>query len=105
MPAGVLVKVEGKTVYHSGDTALFGDMRLIAEMNPIDIAMIPIGDNFTMGLEDAVKAVEFLKPKQVIPMHYKTFDVINVDPNEFVTRVKGLGVSAQVLDYGGSLEF
>jgi len=105
MPAGVLVKVEGKTIYHSGDTGLFGDMRLIAEMNPIDIAIIPIGDNFTMGLNDAVKAVEFLKPKQVIPMHYKKFDVIDGGPNEFVTRVKNMGVDAQVLDYGGSIDF
>jgi L-ascorbate metabolism protein UlaG (beta-lactamase superfamily) len=104
MPAGALIKLEGKTVYHSGDTCLFGDMKLIAEMNPIDVALIPIGDNFTMGLEDAVKAVEFLNPKQVIPMHYKTFDVINVDPNEFVAKVTALGVNAQVLDYGGSIE-
>ena len=105
MPAGVLVTVEGKTVYHSGDTGLFGDMKLIGEMNPIDIAMIPIGDNFTMGLDDAVKAVEFLNPKMVIPMHYKTFDVIDVDPDQFVSRVKTLGTDAQVLDYGGSIEF
>ncbi len=105
MPAGVLVTVEGKTIFHSGDTGLFGDMKLIGEMNPIDVAMIPIGDNFTMGLDDAVKAVEFLNPKKVIPMHYKTFDVIDVDPNEFVSRVKNLGVEALVLEYGGSIEF
>jgi L-ascorbate metabolism protein UlaG (beta-lactamase superfamily) len=105
MPAGVLVTVEGKTVFHSGDTGLFGDMKLIGEMNPIDVAMIPIGDNFTMGLDDAVKAVEFLNPKKVIPMHYKTFDVIDVDPNEFVLRVKNQGIEALVLEYGGSIEF
>ncbi len=104
MPAGVLVTVEGKTVFHSGDTGLFSDMKLIGEMNPIDVAMIPIGDNFTMGLDDAVKAVEFLNPKKVIPMHYKTFDVIDVDPNKFVSRVKNLGIEALVLDYGGSIE-
>jgi L-ascorbate metabolism protein UlaG (beta-lactamase superfamily) len=105
MPAGVLVTVEGKTVYQSGDTGLFSDMKLIAEMNPIDIAMIPIGDNFTMGLDDAVKAAEFLNPKMVIPMHYKTYDVIDVDPNQFVMRVKQMGIEARVLDYGGSIEF
>ena len=105
MPAGVLVTVEGKTVFHSGDTGLFSDMKLIGEMNPIDVAMIPIGDNFTMGLDDAVKAVEFLNPKKVIPMHYKTFDVIDVDPNEFVLRVKNQGIEALVLEYGGSIEF
>lgn len=105
MPAGVLVTVEGKTLYHSGDTGLFGDMKLIGDMNPIDIAIIPIGDNFTMGLDDAVKAVEFLKPKKVIPMHYKTFDVIDVDPDEFVARVKKTGVDAQVMDYGSTIDF
>jgi L-ascorbate metabolism protein UlaG (beta-lactamase superfamily) len=105
MPAGVLVTVEGKTVFHSGDTGLFSDMKLIGEMNPIDVAMIPIGDNFTMGLDDAVKAVEFLNPKIAIPMHYKTFDVIDVDPNQFVSQVKSMGLDAQVLDYGGSIEF
>ena len=105
MPAGVLITIEGKTVFHSGDTGLFSDMKLIGEMNPIDVAMIPIGDNFTMGLDDAVKAVEFLNPKKVIPMHYKTFDVIDVDPNEFVLRVKNQGIEALVLEYGGSIEF
>ena len=105
MPAGVLITVEGKTVYHSGDTSLFGDMKLIAEMNPIDIALIPIGDNFTMGLDDAVKAVEFLKPKKVIPMHYQTFDVINIDPEQFVSRVKKTGVDAQVMAYGSTIDF
>jgi L-ascorbate metabolism protein UlaG (beta-lactamase superfamily) len=105
MPAGVLLALEGKTIYHSGDTCLFGDMKLIGEMNSIDIALLPIGDNFTMGLDDAIKAVEFLKPKKVFPMHYKTFDVIDVDPNAFVSRVKEMGIEAQVLDYGGSINF
>ena len=104
MPAGVLVMVEGKTIYHSGDTGLFSDMKLIAEMNPIDVAILPIGDNFTMGVTDAAKAVEFLKPKIVIPMHYKTFDIINVDPQVFTDLVKKTGVDAQVIDYGKSIE-
>lgn len=105
MPTGVLLTVEGKTIYHTGDTGLFGDMKLIGQLNPIDIALIPIGDNFTMGLTDAIKAVEFLKPKKVIPMHYKTFDVINTDPAEFVERSKELGIDAQVLEYGQSIDF
>ncbi len=104
MPAGVLVKTEGKIIYHAGDTGLFGDMKLIGEMNPIDLAMLPIGDNFTMGLDDAVKAVELLQPKKVIPMHFKTFDVIDVDPNSFVERVKEMGVHSEVVGYGGSVE-
>lgn len=105
MPAGVLVRVESKTIYHTGDTGLFGDMRLIAEMDPIDIALIPIGDNFTMGLKDAVKAVELLHPGKVIPMHYQTFDVIDADPNEFVRNVEKMGVNAQVMGYGDSITF
>ena len=104
MPAGVLVMVEGKTIYHSGDTALFSDMKLIAEMNPIDVALIPIGDNFTMGLTDAAKAVEFLKPELALPMHFKTFDVIECEPQAFVDSCKGIGTRAVVLDYGKSID-
>jgi L-ascorbate metabolism protein UlaG (beta-lactamase superfamily) len=104
MPAGVLISVEGKTIYHSGDTCVFGDMKLIAEMNPIDVALLPIGDNFTMGIDDAVKAVEFLQPKIVIPMHYKTFDIIDADPQVFMEIVRKSGVDAQVIDYGKSIE-
>ena len=105
MPTGVLITIQNKTIYHSGDTGLFGDMKLIGESIPIDIALIPIGDNFTMGVDDAVKAVEFLRPKMAIPMHYNTFDIINVDPDEFVSRVKKTGVEAKVLDYGSSIDF
>lgn len=104
-PCGFLVTMDGKTVYHAGDTGLFLDMQLIGEMNNIDVALLPIGDNFTMGIDDAVKAVEFLKPKLAIPMHYKTFDVIEVNPQDFIDKVKAKGLNAQVLDFGGSLEF
>jgi L-ascorbate metabolism protein UlaG (beta-lactamase superfamily) len=105
MPAGVLVTVEGKTLYHSGDTGLFGDMKLIGQTDPIDIALIPIGDNFTMGMDDAIKAVKFLRPKRAIPMHYKTFDVIEADPSEFVKNVKQQGIGAEFLEYGNSIDF
>ncbi|MFQ5824955.1 MAG: metal-dependent hydrolase [bacterium] len=104
-PAGALITVEGKTVYHAGDTGLFYDMKLIGELNAIDVALLPIGDNFTMGIDDAVKATEFLGPKRVIPMHYKTFDVIDVNPEEFVNKAKAKGFNAQVLDFGGELTF
>lgn len=91
-PVGFLVTIGGKTIYHSGDTGLFYDMKLIGEMNNIDLAFLPIGDNFTMGIDDAVKAVEFLKPKKVVPFHYDTWDVIYVDPKEFASKVKGAEV-------------
>ncbi|RMD89013.1 MAG: metal-dependent hydrolase [Calditrichaeota bacterium] len=103
-PAGALITVEGKNVYHAGDTGLFYDMKLIGEQG-IDVALLPIGDNFTMGIDDAVKATEFLNPKLVIPMHYKTFDVIDVEPSEFVQKVQAKGFKAQVIEFGGSIEF
>ncbi len=88
MPAGILFSAEGKTIYHAGDTALFGDMKLIGERHPIDLAFLPIGDNFTMGIEDAAYAVELLNPQAVVPIHYNTFPPIKQDPNEFKELVK-----------------
>ncbi len=77
-PCGFLLWLEDKVLYHAGDTALFLDMQLYGEEG-IDVAMLPIGDNFTMGPEDAVKAVGFLQPKQAILMHYNTFGIIAQD--------------------------
>jgi L-ascorbate metabolism protein UlaG (beta-lactamase superfamily) len=86
-PAGLLLTLDGKNIYHAGDTALFYDMKLIGEEG-LDLALLPIGDNFTMGPDDALRAVKFLEPKVVIPMHYNTFDVIRQNPRGFVARVK-----------------
>ncbi len=104
-PAGCLITVEGKTVYHSGDTGLFLDMQLIGEMNPIDIALLPIGDNFTMGVDDAVKAVTLLKPRTAIPMHYDTFEIIKSDAASFMQKVKARGFGARLVKPGESIEF
>ena len=76
LAAGVILSIDGKNLYHTGDTGLFYDMKLIGEMNPIDYMLLPIGDNFTMGIDDAVKAVELANPKCAIPIHYNTFPVI-----------------------------
>ncbi|QQZ10616.1 metal-dependent hydrolase [Heyndrickxia vini] len=84
MPTGVLLMVEGKTIYHAGDTGLFSDMKLIGELHPIDLAFLPIGDNFTMGPEDAAIAAKFLNAKTVVPIHYNTFPVIKKEPNQFI---------------------
>ncbi|MFJ5621914.1 metal-dependent hydrolase [Peribacillus loiseleuriae] len=84
MPSGVLFTAEGKTVYHAGDTALFSDMKLIGERHPINLAFLPIGDNFTMGPEDAALAAEYLQAKQVVPIHYNTFPPIKQDPQKFL---------------------
>jgi len=104
-PCGYLVSMEGKTLYHSGDTGLFLDMKLIGEMNRIDLALLPIGDNFTMGIEDAVKAAEFLQARLYVPMHYKTFDLIDVDPDKFAAGVQAKGLKARLLPVGQSLEY
>lgn len=97
-PSGVLVTMGGKTVYHTGDTGLFSDMKLIGEMNPVDLLLVPIGDNFTMGIDDAVKAVEFVNPKFTIPMHYNTFPVIKADANEFIKKISDKGYRGKVLN-------
>ena len=103
MPAGVLLMIQDKTIYHAGDTALFGDMKLIGERNNIDVAFLPIGDNFTMGPEDAAYAVQLLKPKIVVPVHYNTFPPIKQDPQVFKNLVKT--VEVQVLKAGDSVQW
>lgn len=103
-PAGIILSIGGKNIYHTGDTGLFYDMKLIGEMNPIDYMLLPIGDNFTMGITDAVKAVELVNPKVAIPMHYNTFPVIPADPNEFKKRVESLGKKCRVMNFGEEIE-
>ena len=102
MPAGILLFIEGKTIYHAGDTALFSDMKLIGERHPIDIAFVPIGDNFTMGPEDAACAVAFLKPRIVVPIHYNTFPPIEQDPQDFADLVENTEV--QILKSGEKVD-
>lgn len=103
-PCGFIVTMDGKTIYHAGDTGLFMDMKLIGEMNSIDVALLPIGDNFTMGIEDAVKAVELLRPRIAIPIHYNTWDVIRQDPKRFVDGLKGSATKGVILRAGEDLE-
>jgi L-ascorbate metabolism protein UlaG (beta-lactamase superfamily) len=99
-PAGVIIMLDNKTIYHTGDTGLFYDMKLIGEMNLIDYMLLPIGDNFTMGITDALKAVEFVKPKTAIPIHYNTFPVIEADPQEFKEKAEANGTTTRVMRYG-----
>ncbi|MFS0645574.1 metal-dependent hydrolase [Siminovitchia sp. 179-K 8D1 HS] len=103
MPAGVLFMTEGKTIYHAGDTALFSDMKLIGERHPIDLAFLPIGDNFTMGPEDAALAAEFLQAKTVVPIHYNTFPPIKQDPGQFIGMLKE-GLNGKVMKPGDAIE-
>ncbi len=102
-PAGIIFQAEGKTLYHAGDTALFMDMQIIGQQNQIDLAMLPVGDNFTMGMSDAVEALKWLKPAQVVPIHYNTFPPIQVEIKEFPAMAEVTGVSASVLEPGHSL--
>ncbi|MCZ7604376.1 MAG: metal-dependent hydrolase [Melioribacteraceae bacterium] len=99
-PAGVVLSINGKNIYHTGDTGLFLDMKLIGELNQIDYMLLPIGDNFTMGIEDGVRAVEFVNPKKAIPMHYNTFGVIEADPNNFKRKVENIGKDCIVMNFG-----
>lgn len=85
---GFVVNYYGKNLYFAGDTALFGDMKLIGELDQLDIALLPIGDNFTMGIDDAVVAADFLKAGTVIPYHYNTWPLIEADPQEFKQKVE-----------------
>jgi len=102
--AGAVVKFGGKTIYYCGDTGLFLDMKLIGEISKPEIMLVPIGDNYTMGIDDAVRAVEFVKPQLVIPMHYNTFPPIQADPKEFASKVEKLGVNVKVLNFGETVE-
>jgi L-ascorbate metabolism protein UlaG (beta-lactamase superfamily) len=87
-PVGVIISMDQRTIYHAGDTGLFGDMELIGRRNSLDVALLPIGDNFTMGPGDALEAAKMLKPRAVVPMHYNTWEIINQDVQQFVRQVE-----------------
>lgn len=100
-PGGFLVKMGGVTVYHSGDTGLTLEMKLLDDER-VDAALLPIGGNYTMDAEDAARAVEFIKPKMAIPMHYDTFDVIRADPGDFAAKV-GCTAAVKIMKPGETL--
>ncbi len=87
-PTGFVIKAEGKTIYHTGDTGLFGDMKLIGEIHHPDVALIPIGDYYTMGPREAAEAVKLIKSDVVIPMHYQTLPVLSQSAESFIKIVK-----------------
>ena len=101
MPCGVVVNLGGVTVYHCGDTGLFSDMKLIGEVYRPDIAMIPIGDRFTMGPELAAKAAEWIKPKVAVPIHYKTWPLLVSDASGFTPQ----GMEIKVMEPGESWQY
>lgn len=103
-PAGFLFYIEGQKIYHACDTGLFYDMKLIGEEG-ISLAILPIGDNFTMGPDDALRAVKFIQPARVVPIHYNTFDVIKQDPHAWARRVESeTSTKVVVMEPGDTLE-
>ena len=103
-PVGFLIQADGKTIYFAGDTALTMDMELLGRRNSIDLALLPIGDNFTMGPSDAAEAVRMLKAKRAVPMHYNTFEMIEVDPGIFKKEAEKHGCQVSVLKPGEGIE-
>ena len=95
---------DGPVVYYSGDTGIFGDMALIGQKAAIDYAILPIGDNYTMGPEDAAKAAKLLGASHAVPIHYNTWPVIAQDPQTFAALCEASGISACVVPVGGELE-
>ncbi|MCY0869681.1 MAG: metal-dependent hydrolase, partial [Firmicutes bacterium] len=102
-PAGILFTCEDRTVFHAGDTALFGDMKIIGERNSIDLAILPIGDNFTMGPDDAAVAARWLRAKAVAPVHYNTFPLIAQDAEDFKRRLAQDNIQCHPLQPGQSI--
>lgn len=105
LAGGFVVEVGGKTIYHAGDTALFSEMADIGDRFDIDLAFLPIGDVLTMGVDDAVKAAQMLKPTVTVPLHWGTLPFLTGDPDDFVRKMRSAGLGAEKLAPGESLEF
>jgi L-ascorbate metabolism protein UlaG (beta-lactamase superfamily) len=103
LAAGIILTIDGKSIYHMGDTGLFGDIKLIKERFDIDYLLIPIGGNYTMSPEDAVLAATWLKPGLVIPMHYNTFPLIKQDPLHFAKLCEAQGILVNVMEPGSEI--
>ena len=103
LASGFIVNFFGKNIYFAGDTALFSDMALLGRLEKIDYALLPIGDNFTMGPEDAVEAVKMLNPTAVIPMHYNTWPPIAQSPEAFKEKVAALNTPVHIMNPGQSI--
>jgi L-ascorbate metabolism protein UlaG (beta-lactamase superfamily) len=101
--SGYLIRANQRTLYHAGDTALFGDMALI-DRSGLDLALLPIGDHYTMGPAAAVEALHLLRPRLTVPMHYNTFDNIRQDPHAFAALAAVAGHTVRVLAPGESLD-
>jgi len=101
-PCGIILTLEHKNLYHAGDTGLTCEMDLIGRLHPIDVAFLPIGDNFTMGPSDAAEAVRMLNPRIVVPIHYNTWEIIEQDPDDFTNQIMG-NTRVEVMKPGGTM--
>ena len=104
VPAGLIIKMGGLTIYDAGDTCLFGDMELIGRRHHVDVALLPIGGHYTMDREDAAYAATLIGAKRVIPIHYDTFPPIETDVEAFASELDNHGIEALVIKPGGSAE-
>lgn len=104
-PCGYIFEIEGKKIYHAGDTCLNSEMKVIGEIYSPEIVMLPIGGHYTMDIEHAVIASEWLKTKTVIPMHYNTFDAIKVDSLEFKKQIENINKKPCILNLLESCQF
>lgn len=103
-PCGYIFEIGDKKIYHAGDTCLNSEMKIIGELYEPDIAMLPVGGYYTMDIEHAIRASEWLKATAIIPMHYNTFDAINIDISEFEREIRALGKMPLVMQVGQKLD-
>ncbi len=103
-PGGFVLELDELTIYYAGDTALTMDMQLIGKQYKIDHAMLPIGDTYTMGVDDAIMAADFVKCKSVIGMHYNTFAPIEIDKAEATEKFESAGKNLTLLEIGETIE-
>lgn len=103
-PGGFIIKADGKTIYYAGDTALTYDMKLIGEEFDLDFALLPIGDNFTMGVKDAIKAADFIACENVIGMHFDTFGFIKIDHAAAQKSFEDAGKNLMLMQIGETKE-
>lgn len=99
---GFLIEVDGKKIYHAGDTGLTMEMTLLAA-DSVDVALLPIGGNYTMDIDDAVRSLEMIRPKTAVPMHYGSFPVIDASPEEFFSKASGI-THVKVMKPGESMD-
>lgn len=103
-PGGFIVEIAGKTIYYAGDTALHYDMKLIGDYNRPDVALLPIGDNFTMGVKDAIIASDFIQCERIIGMHYDSFEPIQIDHSAAIQDFAAAGKELTLMKIGSSQE-